>query len=160
VRNVLDLEYVKYYHAVLGSPPESTIEKCCSKGYFGNLPRLTPKMIRQNPPNSVATSDGHLNLMRQHIPPTSKQQKSNISSDEILATLPLTDLRMLGCQAHLSVRSKREQLEQLLKLRRNYQLSNKIPDSPEDAETSWDDTIYSRLIDLNSNNEIHSDATG
>jgi len=157
VRNDLDLEYVKYYHAVLGSPPESTFEKCCAKGYFGNLPRLTSKMIRQNPPNSVATSDGHLNRTRQHIRSTSTSQ---IPSDDILTQLPLKDLRMLGRQAHLSVRSKREQLERLLKLRRNYQLSEKIPDSPEDAETSWDDTIYSRLIDLNSDNEIHSDATG
>ena len=160
VRNVLDLEYVKYYHAIFGSPPDSTFARCCSQSYFGNLPRLTPKMIRQNPPNSIATSDGHLNRMRQHIRSTSKIQHSNIPSDDILATLPLKDLRMLGRQAHLSVRSKREQLEQLLKLRRNYQLSDKTPDSPEDAETSWDDTIYSRLIDLNSDNEIHSDATG
>jgi hypothetical protein len=117
-------------------------------------------MIQQNPPNSVATSDGHLNRMRQHIFPTSKQQKSNIPSDEILATLPLKDLRMLGRQANLSVRSQREQLEQLLKIRRNYQLSEKIPDLPENAETSWADTIYLRLINLNSDNEIHSDATG
>jgi hypothetical protein len=113
-------------------------------------------MIRQNPPNSVATSDYHLNRMRQHIRLTSKQEKSNIPSDDILATLPLKDLRMLGHQAHLSVRFIRKQLEQLLKIRRNYQLSTKIPDS----ETSWDDTIYSRLIDLNTDDEIHSDTTG
>jgi hypothetical protein len=81
VRNVLDLEYVKYYHAVFGNPPESTIEKCCSQGYLGNLPRLTPKMIRQNPPNSVATSDGHLNTFAQHQinkNPTSQATKSSL----------------------------------------------------------------------------------
>ena len=160
VRNVLNLEYVKYYHAVFGSPPDSTFEKCCSLGYFGNLPRLTSKMIRQNPPNSVATSDGHLNRMRQHLCSTSNKPKSNIPNDNILSTLSLKDLRLLGRQSHLNVRSKRLQLEQLLKLRRDYQLSEKSADSPEDAETSWDDTIYSRLIDLNSDNEMHADATG
>lgn len=58
-------ELVQYNHATLAYPPISTLLRALQRGYLGNLPRLTTKMVRMNPPQSIATAMGHLDLHRQ-----------------------------------------------------------------------------------------------
>jgi hypothetical protein len=60
-----DADYVKFVHAALGSPPISSLINAVSKGWLGNLPRLTTRMIRQNMPDLANTALGHLDLKRQ-----------------------------------------------------------------------------------------------
>jgi hypothetical protein len=58
-----DREHVRFVHAALGSPPPTTFMKAVTCGYINGprqFPRLTTKMVRQNMPNSEATSRGHL----------------------------------------------------------------------------------------------------
>ena len=59
--------FVAYQSACFLNPPDSTFENAVRKGYLGNLPRLTAKMIRNNRPNSIGTAHGHLNKLRQNI---------------------------------------------------------------------------------------------
>jgi hypothetical protein len=59
--------FVAYQSACFLNPPDSTFENAAQKGYLGNLPRLTAKMIRDNRPNSIGTAHGHLNRLRQNI---------------------------------------------------------------------------------------------
>ena len=60
-----DAERVAFWHATMGSPPVSTFIKAMETGILA-LPQLTTKMVRANPPHSMATAMGHLNLNRQH----------------------------------------------------------------------------------------------
>jgi len=72
VRNQLDAPYVTFIHATYGSPAISTFINAVEKGYLDALPRLTPRMIRQNPPHTVATAKGHLDKRRMNYKSTSK----------------------------------------------------------------------------------------
>jgi hypothetical protein len=73
--------FVAYQSACFLNPPDSTFENAAQKGYLGNLPRLTAKMIRNNRPNSIGTAHGHLNRLRQNIRRTKidpiKKKKDN-----------------------------------------------------------------------------------
>jgi hypothetical protein len=64
--------FVAYQSACFLNPPDSTFEKAAQLGYFGNLPKLTSKMIRDNRPNSIGTALGHLNRLRQNLRSTKK----------------------------------------------------------------------------------------
>jgi hypothetical protein len=75
-------EMVKFYHACLGSPSDSTFLTAAMKGYLETLPGLTPSAIRKYPPNSIATAKGHLDRIRQGIRSTKKTKKT--PSDESL----------------------------------------------------------------------------
>ena len=65
ITNQSNAEYVQFSHATFGSPPVSTFMRATTKGYLGNWPRLTARMIRQNTPNPIATHIGHLDRNRQ-----------------------------------------------------------------------------------------------
>jgi hypothetical protein len=69
IHNEIDAAYVAFMSATLGSPPDDTLIRALQKGWCGNLPRLTAKMVRQNRPTSQATAAGHLDLQRkgQHL---------------------------------------------------------------------------------------------
>ena len=67
VKNELDAEFVHYSSACFGNPPDQTLYRACVKGWLSNYPRLTPKMIHQNRPNSIETQLGHLSKLRQNI---------------------------------------------------------------------------------------------
>ena len=67
VKNELDADYVRYSSACFGSPPDSTLYCASLKGWLSNYPRLTPKMIHQNRPNSIETHKGHLSRLRQNL---------------------------------------------------------------------------------------------
>jgi hypothetical protein len=80
IRLDTNAEYVKFVHAVFGSCPISTFLNAMDKGWFGNLPRLTALMIRQNPPVVRATAMGYLDQSRQGQRSTRKASSSRLHS--------------------------------------------------------------------------------
>jgi hypothetical protein len=46
IKNEIDAAYVVFMSATMGSPPDSTLINALDKGWCGNLPRLTAKMVR------------------------------------------------------------------------------------------------------------------
>ena len=81
ISNQTNAEYVRFSHATFGSPPVSTFMRATSKGYLGNWPRLTTRMIRKNQPNAVATHVGHLDRNRQGQRSTQRQELSSLPVD-------------------------------------------------------------------------------
>ena len=67
IKNEIDAEFVQHSSSCFGNPPDSTLYRACSKGWLSNYPRLTPKMIHQNRPNSIMTQKGHLNRLRKGL---------------------------------------------------------------------------------------------
>jgi hypothetical protein len=67
IKNELDADFVQHSSSCFGNPPDSTLYRACSKGWLSNYPRLTPKMIHQNRPNSIMTQKGHLNRLRKGL---------------------------------------------------------------------------------------------
>lgn len=65
VRHQHNADFVAYAHASFCSPSVESLEKALRAGYLGNFPRLTAKMLSDNPPVSMATAKGHLNRNRQ-----------------------------------------------------------------------------------------------
>ena len=59
-------ELVAYAHAAL-FPALSTLGIALQRGHVCNLPGLTAKMLRQHPPQSVATVKGHLDQVRKNL---------------------------------------------------------------------------------------------
>ena len=55
-------DMVLFYHAALGSPTVSTLKRAISRGYLRKLPQLTLEAVSANPPVTVATAKGHLDL--------------------------------------------------------------------------------------------------
>ena len=78
----LDAEFVAFTHATLGSPTISTLLHALRNGYLAKLPRLTARMVTANPPNSMATARGHLDLLRKGI------QSTKLPADTPTAQLP------------------------------------------------------------------------
>ena len=75
IHNSLDAEFVSWWHAVLGSPPVSSLIKALEAGYLSGIPRLTAKIVRDNPPVVLATGLGHLDAKRQGQDSTHKPSK-------------------------------------------------------------------------------------
>jgi hypothetical protein len=73
-------DYVNFWHACLGSPPVSTLIRALRAGYLQSLPRLTARMVSDNPPQSLATAQGHLDLVRQQH----RQHLSINNHDEVI----------------------------------------------------------------------------
>jgi hypothetical protein len=68
VHNDIDAEFVHYWHAVLGSPPPTTLLKALRHTVpYIAIPRLTARVVAQNLPHTMATAKGHLNLNRQGV---------------------------------------------------------------------------------------------
>ena len=70
MHNSHDAEFVKFVHAAFGSPSVSTFHRAVRQGFLRSFPRITARMIRLNPPNSVATAKGHLDRVRQGLAST------------------------------------------------------------------------------------------
>jgi hypothetical protein len=66
-------DFVNYAHATMGSPVLSAFVQAVAAGYLNNFPRITAKLITQNPPNTIATAYGHLDQTRQGQHSTSPQ---------------------------------------------------------------------------------------
>ena len=72
VHNLADASFVAYHHRAFGSPPISSFLKAIRRGAFPHLPRLTARLVQQNPPLSPFTSFGHLDLVSQFLRSSSK----------------------------------------------------------------------------------------
>jgi hypothetical protein len=64
VHHQINADFVAFWHAALGSPPIATLLMALRRNYLHSLPRLTAKMVYSNPPQSIATAKGHLDLHR------------------------------------------------------------------------------------------------
>ena len=71
--------FVSYMAGCFCNPCDSTFEKAASKGWLGNLPRITASMIAANRPHSMDTAYGHMNRLRQGLRSTSAIQPTNTS---------------------------------------------------------------------------------
>jgi hypothetical protein len=63
---------VAYAHAALYSPAISTMETALEKHFLPPFPGLTLKSLRKHPPNSEATTMGHLDNVRKNTWSTKK----------------------------------------------------------------------------------------
>ena len=64
ISNEHDADFVQFVVATFGSPLDSTLLRALRRGYFGNLPRITAKMVVANRPAATATAQGHLDATR------------------------------------------------------------------------------------------------
>jgi len=78
MRHELDADFVQFAHACFGYPAVSTFLNAVKNNWLSTFPRITAKMIAANPPNQVATAQGHLDRTRRSMkttkipaPPTS-----------------------------------------------------------------------------------------
>ena len=95
-----DADYVKFSSECFGNPPTSTLIKSCQKGWLSTYPRLTANMIRKNPPNSPAISDGHLNRHRQNVQSTdSDKRKRSRNKHSVTIKTFMTSDNDLHCDA-------------------------------------------------------------
>lgn len=81
IRHDTNAEYVRFTHAVFGSHPVSTFQAAADKGWLGNYPRITGRMIRQNPPIERSTAMGYLDQSRQGQRST-RQHATPVDEDE------------------------------------------------------------------------------
>ena len=86
IRHDSNAEFVKFTHATFGSCPISTFQHAMDHGWFGNLPKLTSLMIRQNPPVSRATAMGYLDQSRQGMQSTRKRLRQKTQARHASAT--------------------------------------------------------------------------
>ena len=70
IHNTHDAEFVQFVHATFGSPSVSTFHRALRQGYLDSFPRITARMVRRNPPNTIATAMGHLDRVRQGMAST------------------------------------------------------------------------------------------
>ena len=70
---LFDASYVAYHHRSFGPPTISTLLKAARRGWLPHLPRLTARLVMQNPPLPPATSFGHLDLISQHLQSSRRQ---------------------------------------------------------------------------------------
>ena len=70
MRHELDADYVAFTHACLGYPAVSTLINAVKQNWLSTFPRITAKMIAANPPNQLATAQGHLDRTRRGMQST------------------------------------------------------------------------------------------
>ena len=98
IHNSHDAEYVKFVHATFGSPAISTFHRAVRQGYLRSFPRISARMIRLNPPHSMATAKGHLDRVRQGTAST-KPVSPGIPPPALplFSDSPSPELDMLDC---------------------------------------------------------------
>ena len=81
VHNTSSAEIVKFVSAVFFNTPDSTLLKAVDKGWL-KFPGVTANMVRQNPPNSIETALGHLDLnaKNQRSTKSNKRRKQRSTS--------------------------------------------------------------------------------
>ena len=109
VHNELNANFVKWWHASLGSPTINTMLDAIKLGALRNIERLTTKIVRQNPPHTMATAMGHLDNTRQGQRSTNPHKHSttnrihNTEADEVTSELTieseLNDIRDIDHRA-------------------------------------------------------------
>ena len=81
IRHDTNAEYVQFTHAVFGSHPVSSFQAAVDKGWLGNYPRITGRMVRQNPPVERATAMGYLDQSRQGQRSTKRPPQSTLDDE-------------------------------------------------------------------------------
>ena len=81
VTNQFDAEFVAYTSSCFGNPADSTFYHSALKGYFGNLLRLTAKMIYKNKPNSIPSAQGLLDRLRKNLRSTFSYTALRLNDD-------------------------------------------------------------------------------
>ena len=67
VRLESDGEYATFAHEAFGLPVASTFIQAAQRGWLGNYPRLTAKMISTHRPHTEPTAKGHMDQTRQGL---------------------------------------------------------------------------------------------
>jgi hypothetical protein len=69
IRNIKDATLVSSTHLTSGSPtlPAPTFLKVMWKGWLSSVRGLAGAIVSRNPPQSIATAQGHMGLIRQHV---------------------------------------------------------------------------------------------
>ena len=76
-RNEIESDKVRWLHASLGSPPVPTFITALTQGYLRKHPsKVTSKMVKANPPHSLATAKGHLKRIRSGLRSTKQRPKT------------------------------------------------------------------------------------
>jgi hypothetical protein len=83
-----DTARVAFCHAALGSPPVTTLLAALRAKLLATLPIITA-MVTQHPPNSAATTGGHLDAHRQHVQPSAHARTVDSICDFPPATEPV-----------------------------------------------------------------------
>jgi hypothetical protein len=65
VRHQMNADFVAFAHAAMGNPTYATFLTAVRRGYLRTWPDLTVRRIQHDPPRTVATAAGHLDLIRQ-----------------------------------------------------------------------------------------------
>ena len=66
IKHTVQAGLTHYLSASFGNPPDSTLQRALDEKWV-ELPNITAKMFRQNPPHKIETGEGHLNLHRQNF---------------------------------------------------------------------------------------------
>ena len=90
ISNSTHAERTAYASASMGSPTDAALLAAFSKAYI-DMHGITPKMIRQNPPRSIATAQGHMKIHRKGIRSTKQisqphRERSPSSHTSTIAT--------------------------------------------------------------------------
>ena len=73
IRNVADAVFVLNHHRSFGSPTLPTFLQAIRSKWI-EVPGLTGKIVSQNPPLSIATAQGHLDLVRKNLRSTKPKE--------------------------------------------------------------------------------------
>jgi hypothetical protein len=79
-------DLVAFLHAACLSPATSTFLGAIKAGYFATWPGLTPELVTQHLPKSIASIKGHLDQQRKNVCST-KPTPTNLSSEPSLERL-------------------------------------------------------------------------
>jgi hypothetical protein len=74
---------IQFLHATAGSPPVETWCKAIDDNFFSTWPGLTSQAVRKHLPKSIATTMGHLHMIRKGIGTTNKPTIEDIMEEEV-----------------------------------------------------------------------------
>jgi len=140
VRLESDGEYVAFAHEAFGSPAASTFIQAAQRGWLGNYPRLSVKMISTHRPHTEPTAKGHLDQTRQGLGST----KAN-------AHVPVPPKTRMPAPPRVRV-----PLPPVITVEQDTDMDGSA--EVEDDENERPEHVYTRVINLG--HENHSDGTG
>ena len=172
IHHEINANYVGWMHATLGSPPISSLIKAIHRGALRNIPRLTTKIVRQNPPHTRATAMGHLDNTRANQRSTNPAKATNKqNNDAIINQTSVTDANENEDGDTLPGSLNAEENEDEFEEEPPHDhIAMKIYYDDPAIYTNTDEHLdcYTRIIDLDPQNDydeakrstIHTDTTG
>jgi hypothetical protein len=155
IHHKINADYVAFFHAALGSPTVNTLIQALNRGYLNNLPRLTATMVAANPPISMATDKGHLDLNRQGVNSTktsnNPELKTSSSRDVITKLLPISDMVHSDATGRFPVISRRGNQYLLVAVFNGYIHTEAMPSR---SSTSYLQAYKNTLSFFRQNNQI------